>query len=561
MPGRRAGRRPRGARRAAPTRCRPRRPPAARSCSVPKPTAVDQRASAAMPGRRSRARVGAAARRARRRAIAKTIPAAVQRRQRVCRSPGRTATERGADGRADPRDDDIRGSGAGAVRTLRAPTTLPAPRDARRAAIALVGRGVVARRRSRAATGADERGAGAARQAPVAQRRAAGRAAGRGRSPAAVRRSGLAERQDDDEHGEQAGNLGRDDRAARRADRGALRRRRARDGRPRGHRRPPALRGGRPRVPPARAGGEARRASGAARRSDDEGARELLDEGEDPRCARCSTAARARIERARGGDPPRDGRARPQRRQERDRRDPGRRGRRRGRAVGRRPVPHAHQVRRAARLHDRAAGGRRRQVHVRHQGRRRVLGLQVRGRHAPRAARAGDRVAGPHPHLDGDGRGAARGRGRRRRRRPERPADRRLPLLGARRAVGQHDRLGGAHHAQAERHRRLDAGREVPAAEPREGDARAARAAVRAGARRAAGRARRRPPRRRSAPASARRRSAPTTSASAASPTTASSSRTHNLDAGARGRARRVHRRAAGRREAPRLEEQAGAAA
>ena len=76
---------------------------------------------------------------------------------------------------------------------------------------------------------------------------------------------------------------------------------------------------------------------------------------------------------ARGGDPPRDGRARPQRRQERHRRDPGRRGRRRGRAVGRRPVPDAHEVRRAPRLRRRADGGRRRQVHVRRQGRRRVL--------------------------------------------------------------------------------------------------------------------------------------------------------------------------------------------
>ena len=79
--------------------------------------------------------------------------------------------------------------------------------------------------------------------------------------------------------------------------------------------------------------------------------------------------------------------------------------------------------------------------------------------------------------------------------RPERPADRRLPLVRARRAVGQHDRLGGAHHAQAERHRRLDAGREVAAAEPREGDAGAARAPLRARAGRAAGGAGRRPPR------------------------------------------------------------------
>ena len=59
---------------------------------------------------------------------------------------------------------------------------------------------------------------------------------------------------------------------------------------------------------------------------------------------------------------------------------------------------------------------------------------------------------------------------------------------GPGRPVGQHDRLGGPDHPQADRDRRLDAGREVPAAEPRARDARAARAAVRAGAGRAAGR-------------------------------------------------------------------------
>ena len=46
--------------------------------------------------------------------------------------------------------------------------------------------------------------------------------------------------------------------------------------------------------------------------------------------------------------------------------------------------------------------------------------------------------------------------------------------------VGEHHRLGRAHHPQADRPRGVDAGREVPAAEPREGDARAARAAARA---------------------------------------------------------------------------------
>ena len=45
-----------------------------------------------------------------------------------------------------------------------------------------------------------------------------------------------------------------------------------------------------------------------------------------------------------------------------------------------------------------------------------------------------------------------------------------------RRPVGQHDRLRGAHHAPADRHRRVDAEREVAAAEPRGRHARAARA-------------------------------------------------------------------------------------
>ena len=55
---------------------------------------------------------------------------------------------------------------------------------------------------------------------------------------------------------------------------------------------------------------------------------------------------------------------------------------------------------------------------------------------------------------------------------------------------------------------------------------------------------------RRSAPASGPRRSAPTTSRSAASPTTAIKLTVHNLDAVLARRARRAHRRAAGRREA-----------
>ena len=174
------------------------------------------------------------------------------------------------------------------------------------------------------------------------------------------------------------------------------------------------------------------------------------------------------------------------------------------------------QVRRAARPADRAAGYQRGQVHVRRQGRRRLFGLQVRGRHPPRAAGPRDRVPRPDPHLHGDRRGAAGGGGGRRGDQPERSADRRLPLIRPGRPVGQHDRLGGAHHAQAVGDRRLDAGREVPAAEPRAGDARAAGADC-TSARWPSSRPSSPPTAaRRSGRAIARRRSAPTTMASGA---------------------------------------------
>ena len=105
------------------------------------------------------------------------------------------------------------------------------------------------------------------------------------------------------------------------------------------------------------------------------------------------------------------------------------------RAVRRRPLPDADQVRGAAQLQDRGpqsqplARGWLQGRHVRGQGRRRIQRVQVRGRGAPCAARARDRVAGADPHLDRDGGGAARGGGRRGRSRPERPPDRRLPLI------------------------------------------------------------------------------------------------------------------------------------
>ncbi len=93
------------------------------------------------------------------------------------------------------------------------------------------------------------------------------------------------------------------------------------------------------------------------------------------------------------------------------------------------------KVRRAPGLSDRGDGRRRGQVHVRDS---RIwpppalLGVQVRGRHPPRAACPRDRVPGAHPHLDRDRRGAARSRGGRRGDQPERSADRRLPLDPAR---------------------------------------------------------------------------------------------------------------------------------
>ena len=55
--------------------------------------------------------------------------------------------------------------------------------------------------------------------------------------------------------------------------------------------------------------------------------------------------------------------------------------------------------------------------------------------------------------------------------RPQRPRDRRVPLERPRRSVGQHHRLGGADHAQADRARRHLPGREEPAPEQGQGAA------------------------------------------------------------------------------------------
>ena len=105
---------------------------------------------------------------------------------------------------------------------------------------------------------------------------------------------------------------------------------------------------------------------------------------------------------------------------------------------------------------------------------------------------------------------------------PERPADRRLPLRRARRAVGQHDRLGGADHPPADAARGHLPGRAQPAPEQGAGDEDPARAGSTSWSASGSSRRRPRPGSRRSAAASARRRSGPTTSPRTGSPTTAS---------------------------------------
>ena len=94
----------------------------------------------------------------------------------------------------------------------------------------------------------------------------------------------------------------------------------------------------------------------------------------------------------------------------------------------------------------------------------------------------------PHPHLDGDRRGAAGSRGSRHPDRRQGPAHRHVLLERPRRPERQHHLLGGAHHAPADRARRVAAGREVADQEPREGDEGAALAALRDGDAEAAGR-------------------------------------------------------------------------
>ena len=125
--------------------------------------------------------------------------------------------------------------------------------------------------------------------------------------------------------------------------------------------------------------------------------------------------------------------------------------------------------------------------------------LSRRGRHPPPRADQPVRQPGPPPDQLRRRRGRPAHRADRHHRDPrERAQDRRLPLQRPRRPVGQHHRLGGAHDAPPDRHRRVDAEREEPDPEPRRRPARAAVAAAAAQARP------RRPPSARSSPATSR---------------------------------------------------------
>ena len=96
----------------------------------------------------------------------------------------------------------------------------------------------------------------------------------------------------------------------------------------------------------------------------------------------------------------------------------------------------------------------------------RVFAAQVRIGRASRAARAGDRNAGPHPHVGVHGRGdAGSRRNQRSRDQSGRSAHRHVPRVGRGRPAHQQDRFGRARHALADGHRRRMSGRPLAAQE------------------------------------------------------------------------------------------------
>jgi hypothetical protein len=132
--------------------------------------------------------------------------------------------------------------------------------------------------------------------------------------------------------------------------------------------------------------------------------------------------------------------------------------------------------------------------HVHGEGPPRLRPAALRARRAPpgadepvqRPGQAPDGVRGPEGHAVPGGRP-------RHRHRRQGPADRHLPVLGRRRPARQRDRLGGAHHPPAHRHRVVVPERAQPAPEQGPGHAGAQGQAGRARAPEARGRARRHP--------------------------------------------------------------------
>ena len=152
------------------------------------------------------------------------------------------------------------------------------------------------------------------------------------------------------------------------------------------------------------------------------------------------------------------------RRWRRGRHDPVRRRRHRRAGLGRDPPAHVPPLGRAARPQDRGdrpepGGGVRDQVRDDDDARReRVRDPQGRARQASARPPEPVRLGAPPAHeLRAGHRRAAPRRRRRDRDRRRRHPHRHVPVVGRRRPARQQDRLRRAHHAHAERHRRLRA--------------------------------------------------------------------------------------------------------